>query len=365
MNRFGQSSGYNRNNTPSAITSSSQYGAFYKNPNRQKLTQPRTRAALGQVNLVTNADASHQQRPPRQRLQPGQQATKAESGKFLKLPEGGGSTIWPSGRMVGSGEGAARNALTRGKPDKASVRGEVNAAMTQRLNTGRGRGGSLRPNTGSFNPTVVCGADSIQNTGKDQYNQDKYIAGDGGQFKDTVLLGVFDGHGEDGHNVADAARRHLAACVHSPSFRKEKDLQKAMGSAITQMKTNMARGAHCDTRHSGSTAVMVLKHRNKLVMANIGDSRYTCTCRHTHTHTNKLVMANIEDSLCVCARACTRACVCVSTSACVTVLVMPTILPTYSPTNPSTHTYLKTNRVRAQGCSWQDGQWAAHGDGPD
>jgi len=60
--------------------------------------------------------------------------------------------------------------------------------------------------------------------------------------------------------------------VQSPSFHKEKDLKKGMHSAITEMKQRMVRG-RCNTKHSGSTAVAVLKHQNKLIMANIGDSR--------------------------------------------------------------------------------------------
>jgi serine/threonine protein phosphatase PrpC len=100
-------------------------------------------------------------------------------------------------------------------------------------------------------------------------NQDYSIARAEG---DCVLLGVFDGHGEQGNYVSSFAGKTLAERV----FRQkdlEGNISKGLSRAFRQTSDQIDKADRFDTFHSGTTAVAALKCKDRLVVANVGDSR--------------------------------------------------------------------------------------------
>ncbi|XP_051137458.1 probable protein phosphatase 2C 61 [Andrographis paniculata] len=120
-------------------------------------------------------------------------------------------------------------------------------------------------------------------TGSKGLNQDSAILYQGYGGEDGVLCAVFDGHGQNGHAVSNLVRNHLPelllrhhnntsgdgennnmikeACVISAFTAMDKDIK------ILHDQTTF------DLASSGSTAALVIKHGEELVVANLGDSR--------------------------------------------------------------------------------------------
>ncbi|CAE7365879.1 PUS1, partial [Symbiodinium necroappetens] len=118
-------------------------------------------------------------------------------------------------------------------------------------------------------PRSFVGACSFQNQGKNGENQDSWIAAESGS---KSLLAVLDGHGEQGKRVSEYARSQLARSLYD-----SKDLYtkpaSALQSAYAETQKGIERSHAIDAQRSGTTAVTCYRHRDKLVVANVGDSR--------------------------------------------------------------------------------------------
>jgi len=136
-------------------------------------------------------------------------------------------------------------------------------------------GGGHEASEGGY-PRTSVGAHTMENHGKGSGNQDSHI--NSASISGTKsLIGVFDGHGHDGGLVSDFACAQIARSLFS-----HKELHTNPASAIegaffeTQQKIEQvtSRAGHqFDATHSGTTAIAAYRHRNRLFIANVGDSR--------------------------------------------------------------------------------------------
>eukprot|EP00440_Ansanella_granifera_P040710 gb/GFBE01044150.1/.p1 GENE.gb/GFBE01044150.1/~~gb/GFBE01044150.1/.p1 ORF type:complete len:429 (+),score=45.12 gb/GFBE01044150.1/:1-1287(+) len=133
---------------------------------------------------------------------------------------------------------------------------------------------SQRSSSAPTGPRSVVGSSTLQNHGKNAENQDAYIASNNGT---KSLVAVLDGHGEQGRRVSEYARSQLAKSLFS-----HKDLHtnpaSALESAYAETQRGIERAHNFDALHSGCTAVCVYRHRDRLVIANCGDSRAVLGC---------------------------------------------------------------------------------------
>lgn len=132
-------------------------------------------------------------------------------------------------------------------------------------------------------------------------NQDAAVLCQGYGLEDGVLCGVFDGHGEYGHKVSKIVRERLPVLLLAqmnavtdagmelyesfsenqettnyddlPSKRKNLVWQKACVNAFEKMDEEIKLTRKLDSSFSGTTAVVVLKQGEDLLVANLGDSR--------------------------------------------------------------------------------------------
>ncbi|KAK4490987.1 hypothetical protein RD792_001708 [Penstemon davidsonii] len=127
------------------------------------------------------------------------------------------------------------------------------------------------------------GSTNYSHPGSKGFNQDSSILFQGYGIEDGVLCGVFDGHGENGNIVSKMVRNRLPSLLldqrnalakisASPSknFLKWKD---ACFSSFKIMNYEIKLLENLDCSCSGTTAVVVTKQGNDLVIANLGDSR--------------------------------------------------------------------------------------------
>lgn len=132
-----------------------------------------------------------------------------------------------------------------------------------------------RPGTNS-GPRSRVGVCTVQNYNKSPENQDAFIASASASGT-KALVAVFDGHGEQGKRVSEFARLHLAK-----SLFNNKDLHSnpisALESAYFDTQQNLEKNRNFDAFHSGTTAVAAYRHRDKLFIANVGDSRAVLGC---------------------------------------------------------------------------------------
>jgi len=87
-----------------------------------------------------------------------------------------------------------------------------------------------------------------------------------------ILLAVFDGHGEQGHLVSQHFRRRVPGLLAASSALAAHP-GRAMREALLTAEREIIDDVSVDTTLSGSTGVMTLLRGNKLVVANVGDSR--------------------------------------------------------------------------------------------
>eukprot|EP00418_Pyrodinium_bahamense_P071453 CAMPEP_0179080102 /NCGR_PEP_ID=MMETSP0796-20121207/35980_1 /TAXON_ID=73915 /ORGANISM="Pyrodinium bahamense, Strain pbaha01" /LENGTH=325 /DNA_ID=CAMNT_0020777449 /DNA_START=56 /DNA_END=1029 /DNA_ORIENTATION=+ len=116
------------------------------------------------------------------------------------------------------------------------------------------------------------GAHTLASFGKGTgENQDSFVttANDSGS---KCFVGVFDGHGEKGGRVSNFARTAL-----SRSLFEHKDLHSdprgALEGAYHDTQRQLEREHAPDASLSGTTAVAAYQHRDRLLVANVGDSR--------------------------------------------------------------------------------------------
>lgn len=125
--------------------------------------------------------------------------------------------------------------------------------------------------TSSSGPRSTVGAHTLCNHGKSADNQDSFVASS--SLNGTkCLVGVFDGHGEQGKRVSEFARTHIAKALFS-----HKDLHSnpaaALEGAYLDAQRAIERNHNFDAFHSGTTAVAAYRHHDRLIVANVGDSR--------------------------------------------------------------------------------------------
>lgn len=97
-------------------------------------------------------------------------------------------------------------------------------------------------------------------------NQDNFslVSGPG-----VLCVGVFDGHGENGHEISFLAHKYLIKNLFSTN---KLDYQSAF-SNTNQEISEKCKEKQIDYTHSGSTSTLVTIAHNKLTVAHIGDSR--------------------------------------------------------------------------------------------
>lgn len=131
--------------------------------------------------------------------------------------------------------------------------------------------GSQRSSSASFPRTKAqLGSHTLQSFGKGtNENQDTYVVSSNGS---KFLAGVFDGHGEKGKRISEFAKNSLQKNLFA-----HKDLHSnprfALESAYRDTQNQIERTHGGDAAESGTTAVACYQHRNKLLIANVGDSR--------------------------------------------------------------------------------------------
>merc|ERR1719362_1449372 len=118
----------------------------------------------------------------------------------------------------------------------------------------------------------LWGAHSICSSGKGtSENQDTFVtkANDKGT---KLLAGVFDGHGEMGGRVSRFACDSLCR-----SFAEHKEAQGnpkgALEAAYESVQHRIEKEHNRAASESGTTAVVAYKHRDRLFVANVGDSK--------------------------------------------------------------------------------------------
>ncbi|KAG7389276.1 hypothetical protein PHYPSEUDO_010834 [Phytophthora pseudosyringae] len=103
------------------------------------------------------------------------------------------------------------------------------------------------------------------------------------QNTQTLLLCVFDGHGEAGDGVSGAIRERFAAELFAHAkFARSGDLQQdaealqmAIADTLRSVEQAVLRDPSIDTEFSGTTAVVSVVRENLVVVGNVGDSRIT------------------------------------------------------------------------------------------
>jgi serine/threonine protein phosphatase PrpC len=114
------------------------------------------------------------------------------------------------------------------------------------------------------------GAYSLQSFGKGtNENQDAYVAsGNGNKF----LTAVFDGHGEKGKRISEFAKSTLSKSLFAHK-ELHNDPRGALEAAYRDTQNQIERTHGPDAAESGTTAVACYQHRDRLLIANVGDSR--------------------------------------------------------------------------------------------
>lgn len=129
----------------------------------------------------------------------------------------------------------------------------------------------------SSTPTVPIYA-AVSKKGEAPYglkkqNQDALVVAEHGPTG-SILLCVFDGHGEEGHRVSQYLRARIPDAVFQhPGFAE--DPGAAMTDAVREVEQELIEDDGIDCRLSGSTAVMGIVRGKELTVANVGDSRIT------------------------------------------------------------------------------------------
>ena len=95
----------------------------------------------------------------------------------------------------------------------------------------------------------------------------------------SILLGVFDGHGEHGHRVSRYIERNVPPAIFKhPSWKSTP--KTAMTTALLSKEKEILQNRSINTSLSGTTAVVATVRKNILTVANIGDSRLILALRN-------------------------------------------------------------------------------------
>lgn len=122
----------------------------------------------------------------------------------------------------------------------------------------------------TYSCTTAAGSDPGGNV---KENQDSWIVKERPASDESVFMGVFDGHGSEGRAVSQAiATRVPKILTQLPTF-KAASYEAAMSTAFQDANKLLRRITTIDADLSGSTGVAALLVQERLVVANLGDSR--------------------------------------------------------------------------------------------
>lgn len=131
--------------------------------------------------------------------------------------------------------------------------------------------GSIAGNASKTAPRAFVGASTLCNVGKSAENQDSFVTSSNPSGS-KCLVGVFDGHGEKGKRISEFAKINIAKNLFN-----SKDLHSNPASALEgayfDAQKQIERRHGGEAMHSGTTAIAAYQHRDKLFIANVGDSR--------------------------------------------------------------------------------------------
>ncbi|XP_047319697.1 probable protein phosphatase 2C 72 [Impatiens glandulifera] len=97
-----------------------------------------------------------------------------------------------------------------------------------------------------------------------------------GGKEDVTFCGVFDGHGTNGHLVSKFVRNYLMNFLLDQkiiALKNKRSSKKACISAFKVIDEKIRHFENMDCSLSGTTAVIVLRQGDNLMIANLGDSR--------------------------------------------------------------------------------------------
>lgn len=115
---------------------------------------------------------------------------------------------------------------------------------------------------------------SSSDCGRRPYQQDDYlIIPKLFNMNNTNLFAVFDGHGEDGGKASQFIKQILPEALDKNKDLFLKNPKDTLISIFQEMSNELCENESIDTYISGTTAVIAIFHENKLIVANVGDSR--------------------------------------------------------------------------------------------
>ncbi len=115
--------------------------------------------------------------------------------------------------------------------------------------------------------------------GVKKYNQDNlFIFKNFNDDPDNIFMSVCDGHGMWGHEVSAYLREHLPVVLNNEFKNKKISLSdskvnKVIEETFVLLNSRLFNDATMDTNFSGSTCVSVIYSPEKIICANVGDSR--------------------------------------------------------------------------------------------
>jgi len=115
---------------------------------------------------------------------------------------------------------------------------------------------------------------------------------------DSVVFGVFDGHGPDGHLIAALCAKELESCVRDDQsfYFSQNDISEAVkgGIASLQRRLDEIPQNRADVEYSGATATIGYATKGgKVWLANVGDSRAIGARKEEGT--NKYAVVQLSD----------------------------------------------------------------------
>ncbi|CAG9466086.1 unnamed protein product [Pedinophyceae sp. YPF-701] len=146
-------------------------------------------------------------------------------------------------------------------PSDADTEGMVNARTVTTAGNTILYGAASRP-----------GVHPVQGT---KVNQDGWVAVENFAHSDTLVLGVFDGHGTNGNHVSNFLIHVLPECLQAEISQSNagKLTPGVLTAAFTECDLMLREQDGFNVHMSGSTGVLVAFQGNNLVLANLGDSR--------------------------------------------------------------------------------------------
>ena len=102
-------------------------------------------------------------------------------------------------------------------------------------------------------------------------NQDSFLM-QHHQKTQSMIVAVFDGHGQFGHHVSVYCKEYIASKLPQHNTFAT-DLRKAINETILEIEKVMLQESGLDTVFSGTTMTLMIVREDKVTIANIGDSR--------------------------------------------------------------------------------------------